>query len=340
MKNKRIITIAVIALLTILLCVLTACGKPVSLEKGDFSEVLNRELPSIVSQNGIVKILQITDTHLWGNESKSDNKTLENIEKTIKADKYDLVVFSGDMLDGYNKESKFNKNNAIAKLGDMFARNNQYWSFVAGNNDGEYCGDNKDVFCALAKYEHCLVSDVGLLNGGVGNFNINIVDNENNLLHSLFMVDSRMRNDKGELLAISSSQQEWYLSKTSELKAMNVRSSMFMHIPALEFIDAYNKGEIVQSFENHLATTEINVNSASSQFYSAVLQSENNGLVATGHTHGSTYCTFYKNMYWLQLNSSAENQWKDKLLAGGAVIEIDTNKSNLKEMYSFAKINF
>lgn len=340
MKNKRIIAIAIIALMSILVCVLVACGKPVFLEKGDFSKVINRELPDIVAQDGIVKILQVTDTHFWGNGSKADSKTLENIEKTIKAVKYDLVVFTGDMLDGYNKKSKYNKAYAITQLGDMFEKNNQYWSFVAGNNDGEYCGDNKDVFCALAKYEHCLVSDVGLENGGVGNFNIDIVDSENNLIHSLFMVDSRMKDEKGEMIAISNSQKEWYLNKTAGLKEMNVKSSMFMHIPSLEYIDAYNKGEVVQGFENHLATEDINVNILSSQFYSSVLQSENNGLIATGHTHGSTYCRFYQNMYWLQLNASTESQWKDKLSAGGAVIEIDTNKNSLKEMYSFKKINF
>lgn len=333
-KMKRIGIVVILLVLLVIGC--TACGEPVFLPQGDFSQVLNRELQPIVVENNQIKLLQITDTHFMGNDCKNDRETLAFIEDTIRSEKFDLVVITGDLVEGYNKKSTYNKQKALDDIAQLFERNQQYWSYVAGNNDGELGGSNQDIFAYLVRYPYCLISDVGV--GGIGNYNVDFVDKENNLIHSIFMVDSRMRDADGNLMPIDDTQTEWYQSKTAELIEKGVKSSVFMHMPSQMFMDAYKNGESANTIENFATEESINTHPYSSHFDKAVLDSKNNGMIATGHTHGSTYAKFYQDMFWVQLNASGAQIWSGELKTGMMKIEIDTTQQTFKQMYRFTKI--
>lgn len=338
MKKKIVTLIAIAAILSICGLVFIGCAPSPQLEQGDFSIVSDRHLPAIrAGEDNEIQILQLTDTHLLGN-TKKDEATLQGIEKTVKGGNYDLVVITGDMVEGYNKSLSFDKPYAIERIATLFESLGQYWAFVAGNNDGEYCGDNRAVFAALAKYEHCLVSDAGV--GGVGNYTIDIEDAQGRLAHTLFFIDSRMRNDQGKLLAIDRTQIDWYREKAISLRDRSIMTTMFMHIPFREFADAYTQGEKIGTYADHAATLEINVHEDSSRLLDAILEVGNNGLIGTGHTHGSDYLRYYRDMYWLQVRACGENAWNDKLPRGGARIVIDLNAVDKKETYRISDVDF
>lgn len=256
LRKKRFLIIATAIILTLITVFAVGCSTPASLDEGDFSKVLNRELPTLTTNdNGDFSILQLSDVHLFGKEKKNDIKTLEAIDSLLEKADYDLVVITGDMLEGYNKKSYYDKAGAISGIAEIFEKYSQYWAYVAGNNDGEYCGDNKAIFSALVKYEHCLVSDVGV--DGVGNYRININNASGELVHSLIMIDSGMRDENGNLIKIQDSQTKWYTDNAVALKNAGVETSIFMHIPTYDFVDAFRNGEIYKAYPAILGYPDI-----------------------------------------------------------------------------------
>lgn len=335
---KKYLTIIIAVILAISLIALCACSTPPNLPEGDFSKVLNRELPTLATDtNGDFSILQVTDLHLHGNGGKKDKKTLDGVAKLIENDEIDLVVITGDMVDGYNNDHKYNKETALKSIAELMEEKEQYWAYTLGNNDGEVYGSNSDIFAYLASYEHCLISDAGV--GGVGNYTINISSGDE-IVHTLIFVDSRMRGDDGKMLAIDKSQIDWYETVATEAKTNGVFTSIFMHVPFLEFAEAYQHGEIVYGYNNRTSTLDINVNPNSSLMYDAIVNAGNNGLIGTGHTHGSDYIRFYEDEYLLQVRAAGYSEWNDKIERGGAKIIIHTSATSKRELYTFSNKNF
>lgn len=338
-RKKRLLILATAIILSLITVFAIGCASPASLEAGDFSEVLNRELPTLMTDDkGDFTILQLSDVHLFGKEKNNDIKTLEAIDSLLEKESYDLVVVTGDMLEGYNKKSYYDKAGAISGIADIFEKHSQYWAYVAGNNDGEYCGDNKAVFSTLVKYEHCLVSDVGV--DGVGNYKIDINDTSGKLVHTLIMIDSGMRDENGKLVKIQYSQTKWYTDTAVALKNAEIKTSIFMHIPTYDFVDAFRHGEIYKAYPAILGYPDILPTDGSPDFYSAVKSMGNNGLIATGHTHANNFVSFYNDMYYMQQIACGYNAWNADHSRGGGKITIHTTADNLKDSYSFKWIGF
>lgn len=339
LRKKRFLIIATAIILTLITVFAVGCSTPASLDEGDFSKVLNRELPTLTTNdNGDFSILQLSDVHLFGKEKKNDIKTLEAIDSLLEKADYDLVVITGDMLEGYNKKSYYDKAGAISGIAEIFEKHSQYWAYVAGNNDGEYCGDNKAIFSALVKYEHCLVSDVGV--DGVGNYRIDINNASGELVHSLIMIDSGMRDENGNLIKIQDSQTKWYTDNAVALKNAGVETSIFMHIPTYDFVDAFRNGEIYKAYPAILGYPDILPDDGSPDFYTAVKSMGNNGLVATGHTHSNNFVSYYNGMYYMQQIACGYNAWNANQSRGGANITIHTNAADIKDSYSFEWVGF
>ena len=117
----------------------------------DGFSIIDREIPALpVRDSGNFVILQFTDTHLIATRKK-DAKTLAAMEEHLVAIGPDLVVVTGDMLDGFNSAMVVDKRGALSALADIFERHGQYWAYVPGNNDGEYLGSAADVAAFLAQ---------------------------------------------------------------------------------------------------------------------------------------------------------------------------------------------
>lgn len=113
-----------------------------------------------------------------------------------------------------------------------------------------------------------------------------------------------------------------------------------MHIPMLEYIDAYENGEIVASYNNNLVTKKINTTKENSALYDAIKKYGNNKLIATGHTHAQDYARLYEEMLWLQVRAGGYGVWNGGLDKGGASIAYNFDKTKLTEKYYIANVNF
>ena len=150
--------LSVVTVLLMLTLLLTSCGKPSP--DGDITgyaqnvSVIGREIPDFTLESADFTVLQISDTHIISGSTKKDVKALDNIRAQIEKLKPQLVVVSGDMVEGNNKNSKFNKKTALETIGNMFEDLSQYWAYVPGNNDGEMMGSTADVAAFLSQYEN------------------------------------------------------------------------------------------------------------------------------------------------------------------------------------------
>lgn len=332
-------TLTLLLVVFALVFALTACTPPPELAKGDLNALLERQLPDIVAdENGKVDILMLTDIHLISGSTKKDIKSLDGITKLIDNNDFDLVVLTGDVFEGYNKNSSFDKPNAIKVIAELFEEHNQYWAFISGNNDGEYCGSTLDVMTALTSYPHALVADSNV--GGVGNYTIDITLNDR-VAHTLIFMDSRMRDENNDFISISKEQREWYANIANNAKENEIFTSLFMHIPFIEFLEAYKNGSNFGGYNNHSTAKQINTATDNSLLLNEkILPIGNTKLIATGHTHGEDYAKLYKDICFLQVRAAGYNAWNDNLPKGGAVITIDVNGSNTNSLYSIKNINF
>ena len=321
-----------VLLIFVSIFILASCTPPPSLEEGDFTLVKQRILPELsLDSNNNFDIFVLSDTHFLG-YGKNDKNKLRAIEKEINDFEYELVIITGDMLEGYNKKSKYNKLKAIQDIANIFENNKQYWAFVAGNNDGEYCGNKQAIFAELVKYKYCLVADRDV--GGVGNYFIDIIK-DNDLFHRLIFMDSGMRDENGNLQTFCKSQIDWYEKVVNDTIAQNAQSSLYIHIPFKESISAYENGVVIDTYNNFLETKDINVHDDSSKMYDKIASMKNTKLIVSGHTHSQDFARLYNDIYWLQVRAFGYGVYNNGLPNGGARVTINSTEKS----YEFSKIN-
>lgn len=126
------------------------------------------------------------------------------------------------------------------------------WAPVMGNHDGQGCPS--EFWCAyrFSEAKNCLFK-FGPKDMGYGNYIINITEN-GHVIHSLFMMDThsgchdtdagtinRIPDDNGGYDHFWSNQIEWYrwaVKGIEKLEGKTVESSVFCHIPCVEYWDA------------------------------------------------------------------------------------------------------
>ena len=202
--------------------------------------------------DGDFKIMNATDMHLDEDYDLND-KTYTMLVKQIRDEKPDLVIFTGDVV-----LSKYQQIDAI-QFAEMMERIGVYWAYAFGNHEARA---EKEYFKylimkSLTDYPHCLskFGDPSLF--GYGNFLINIMKSENELLQSLVVFDSgrdicephitnnNLPRDIRGYDYIKPSQIRWYTKEINELKKeyTNVQSMLYMHIPIPEYKAVFNPNE-------------------------------------------------------------------------------------------------
>ena len=174
--------------------------------------IVGREVPPLpLRDSGNIVILQFTDTHLAATKGK-DAKTLAAMEEQVVSLNPDLVVVTGDMLDGINSQLVVDKRGALCAVADIFERHGQYWAYVPGNNDGEYLGSSADAVAFLGRgYPHCLLSNAENI-AGAAQFVVPVVNANGETVHALVFLDSLGRDPETNFLTydcMKKSQSAW-----------------------------------------------------------------------------------------------------------------------------------
>lgn len=203
-----------------------------------------------------VKIMQIADPQIKFGSFTRDRKTMDLLDRAIKAEKPDICVVTGDLT-----LSVFTYD-AFKYFADFMEERQQYWTFVYGNHDSQFDCSKFTIHKLLTskKYSylnggHCLFQKGASDIYGESNFLVNVFKGDKkaqNLAYSLVMLDSNMYPEAQNVALsdwvydwIHQDQMDWYAWAIKGLQNIktNIQTSMFFHIPIKEFANMYYLNE-------------------------------------------------------------------------------------------------
>ncbi len=196
-------------------------------------------------------ILNITDTHLSDYDYRLFTGFLarRDIKRLVKKVKPDLITLSGDLVCA---DSEYN---SVYKLTELMNSFQIPWAPVFGNHDGEASNIDKDFlaevmmgkqgdknnYCVMRKGPSDLADPENEGDTRVGNYVINIVENDNGAINhyqTLFMMDTGRDQ-------LTDRQIVWYrknVEKVRKIYGSDAKSTLVVHIPLAEYYYAYMEG--------------------------------------------------------------------------------------------------
>ncbi len=289
---------------------------------GSTVKILNKDDDSVtiakVDKNGNIandgfRILSSTDFH-FGDDTQLRFKCMDMFMKHIKATMPDLVVLTGDII-----QSRFQHFDAI-QFGQFMEKIGVYWAFVFGNHEArEEKGRFKHLLMSCkTRFPHCLAMQGRPELFGYGNYCINIMKSENEVLKTLFMFDSGRDIIPEHAVShglpaetegydfIKNSQINWYKEKVTALREQygDVNSFMYMHIPIKEYEEVITQNEdgkfiFTGKCEVLYGGTYESVGCApyNSGLFSAIKELGSTEAVFSGHDHVNDFCAIYDGVY-------------------------------------------
>lgn len=226
--------------------------------------------------NNDFKVMQLTDVHIgagWMSNSK-DTMALNAVETMIRVEKPDLVIITGDIAYPVPFQAGTFDNKKPAEIFATLMENlGVYWMPVFGNHDTEayskYTREDISEFYADEKWTYCLFEDNS--NDDVDGFCnqvINVKNTSGIITQSFYTFDTHSYVD-GDYLGLAwkydnihDNQIEWYKKNVEKYNKYNVdlinngnfenkeellqkysvvKSLAFWHVPASEYLDAWNE---------------------------------------------------------------------------------------------------
>lgn len=290
-----------------------------------------------VNDNGEFRILKINDTHFFNGICDNDVKTLNGIQSVLETTACDLIIVDGDLVEGFNLKSAYNKYQAIDIFADLIEKYNTPWTFAPGNNDGEIDGSNEDVIAHLMQYDNFIYGNSKNISGDM-QFFIDL-NYQNELVHSVAVMDSGARKPKaiGGYDYIKQSQIDWLLDG---INSRNVKTSVFFHMPTVDFQSAYDGGEVYDGFAMY-NTYPYDGIEENRLFAESISGNENITLLSAAHQHSNNMCSFYDGRYYQLSSCSGYGAGHHDFITPCCTLTtIDVNDDNTQTMYSFEELTY
>ncbi|KAK0203023.1 Metallo-dependent phosphatase-like protein [Desarmillaria ectypa] len=159
-----------------------------------------RAPPLHFSHPGDFKILQVADLHFSVSQGKcrdvdfpcenSDNLTSTMLGRVIDAEKPDLVVFSGDQLNGQG--TSWDPKSALAKFARAVTERGIPWAAIFGNHDSEVGAGREEQIELMKALPYSLVQRGPEDVHGVGNYVLKVLSADASKTHllTLYFLDS------------------------------------------------------------------------------------------------------------------------------------------------------
>lgn len=232
-----------------------------------------------------IRIMQLTDIHIGGGWLCADKDTmaLNAVAAMIKEEKPDLVIMTGDIVYPVPFQAFSMNNLKPAELvANLMESLGVYWLPVYGNHDTEsyslYNREDITKFYGSGDYKYCLMSTDNITDDvdGYSNTVINVKNSDGLITQSLYSFDTHSYVD-GDYFGlfwkydnIHENQLEWYRSNVEKYNRHNlnviekkfadnkdemvekygiVKSLAFFHVPATEYLDAWN-GYVEAGYQN------------------------------------------------------------------------------------------
>ena len=270
-----------------------------------------KETPTLrVRKDGKFKIVQVADLHLStglgicrdaepsthnGGKCDADPRTLEFVGSVLDSEKPDLVVLSGDQVNG---ETAPDAQSAVFKYAELFIQRSIPFATIFGNHDDEGSLARE----ALMQLTESLPFSLGNIGpsavDGVGNYYLEVLAHKSSA-HSaltLYFLDTHAYSpDEGHFRGydwLKKSQVDWFRATSKDLKSSPSHTGYshhhmdmaFIHIPLPEY---RNVADIIEgSGKAPEAPTAPGFNSGFKQ----ALVEEGVLAVSCGHDHVNDYC--------------------------------------------------
>jgi 3',5'-cyclic AMP phosphodiesterase CpdA len=250
-------------------------------------ENTNTQKPELrFNPDGAFKIVQFADSQ---DGPMIDPRTVSLMSKILDYEKPDLVVLSGDNIDGKCK-SAHDVKRAIDNLARPMEKRGIPWSVVFGNHDEDHGKMSKEEMMNIYMSYPNNISQIGFSDEQrIGNYNLLVKSsNSDAAAFNIYMLDSgRYSPDAKSYDYIKESQIAWYKDTSAKLKAQYnklVPSLMFFHIPLPEWRTLWNSGNAVGERNEEECIPSVN-----SGLFDELVKTGDVRGVFVGHDHVNDY---------------------------------------------------
>lgn len=224
---------------------------------------LKKPVPRI-NDNGKFKIMQAADLHLStglgkcrepvpeeripGQKCEADSRTLEFVEKLLDEEKPDLVVFTGDQVNG---DTAKDAQTAVFKFVKPLVDRKIPYAVIFGNHDDEGNLSRKELMALIENLPYSLSSAGPEDVDGVGNYLVEVLGaSSSHSALTLYLLDTHSYSPNERQYPgydwIRPSQIRWFKNTARSLqdkheKYTHMHMNMaFIHIPLPEYADPNN----------------------------------------------------------------------------------------------------
>ena len=313
----------------------------------DYIELEKKEGEDFVILN--LTDIQLSDAKAYGKEGECSE---DLITKLIADNEPDLITLSGD--NAWDTA-------AYMRLIEFLDGFGIPWAPVMGNHDGQGCISEFWVAYKFLEAENCLFQ-FGPKDMGYGNYIINITEN-GKFVHTLFMMDTHSDDtftlEDGTVVDgydhLWSNQQKWYKWAVNGIKEMagkTVESTVIMHIPAFEYIEAWDMVSI-ESDENECGILnpeyadiaggrcgEVSCPSpVNNGFYALCQELGSTKTMLVGHDHKNDYYVNYNGITLAYaVKSGFGSYWVPDMIGGTTItINAEGNAKLQNHYYNLAE---
>ncbi|KAI3324952.1 phosphatase dcr2 [Xylariaceae sp. AK1471] len=277
----------------------------ITIRRGGHEEPPKQPSPRI-RDNGKFKIMQLADLHLStgvgqcreavpdeyeGGPCEADPRTLDFVSRLLEDEKPDLVVLSGDQVNG---DTAPDAQTAIFKYAHLLIKHKVPYVSIFGNHDDEGSLPRAGQMAIIEQLPYSLSSAGPDDIDGVGNYYIEVLA-QGNSKHSaltLYLLDTHSYSPDERHWPgydwIKPNQIQWFKQTASSLKKKHKEYThihmdlAFIHIPLPEY--AIPENPIVGEFREGVTAPLYNTH-----FRDALVE-EGVVMVSCGHDHANEYC--------------------------------------------------
>lgn len=278
--------------------------------------------------SGNFKIVQFADIQDGPN---TNPRTLELMNRILDKEKPNLVVLTGDNIDGKCKTTEDVKKAITNIAGPMEARNIP-WAIVFGNHDDEHFMMSKEQMMNFYMTFNYNVSQIGFkTENRIGNYNLLIQGSSSQAPEfNIYLLDSGKYSILGIYDYITRQQICWYKTIANKLKKQykkTIPAIMFFHIPLQEFYTAYQTGYI-----DGLRLEPESASLINTGLFDTIVSIGDVKGIFVGHDHSNTYTASLNNILLGYAGNVGYATYSNpKLQRGARVFEInESNPSAIK----------